>query len=78
MEKVIRNGDVAILISEGYGAGWYSWYKHKELLFHPKLVELVESKNHSLITKDLLKETGIENVYSIEGASQLVIHWFSF
>jgi hypothetical protein len=25
MEKVIRDGKVAVLYSPGYGAGWYSW-----------------------------------------------------
>lgn len=43
MKKVIRNGKVAVLVSEGFGAGWYSWNReYKELLFHPKLVEMVE------------------------------------
>ena len=43
MEKVIRNNEVAVLISHGFGAGWYSWNNdHQELLYHPKLVEMVE------------------------------------
>jgi len=42
MEKVIRDGKVAVLISQGWGAGWYSWHRdNQELLFHPKLVEMV-------------------------------------
>jgi hypothetical protein len=27
IKKVIRDGKVAVLISDGYGAGWYSWNK---------------------------------------------------
>ena len=76
MEKVIRNGDVAILISEGYGAGWYSWYKHKELLFHPKLVEMVEQGKANQINRKWIEENlGIIQYICTEGASQLVIHW---
>ena len=25
MQKVIRDGKVAVLYSPGYGAGWYTW-----------------------------------------------------
>lgn len=47
IEKVVRNGQVAVIISQGYGAGWSTWADTKEnqyiLTFHPKLVELIES-----------------------------------
>lgn len=57
MEKVIRNGKVAILISPGFGAGWYSWNTdHKELLFHSKLVEMVEQNRQSEITDEWVKD----------------------
>lgn len=43
LQKVIRDSKVAVLYSPGFGAGWYSWNtKHPQLLFHPKLVEMVE------------------------------------
>lgn len=43
MNKVIRNGMVAVLVSPGYGAGWYSWNKdHPECLFDPAVVAWVE------------------------------------
>lgn len=75
MEKVIRNGKVAVLYSPGYGAGWYSWNSNKELLFHPKLVGMVEDLNGDLIDADWVKENlGIENVYC-GGASDLRICW---
>ena len=78
MEKVIRDGEVAVLISHGYGAGWYSWNaEHKQLLFHPKLVEMVEQKRTNEIDEYWVKEhLGIENVYC-GGASDLEIHWLS-
>lgn len=44
MKKVVRNGQVAVLYSPGYGAGWYSWNQHigKDLIFDPDLVEAIE------------------------------------
>lgn len=47
MEKVIRAGKVAVLVSPGFGAGWSTWSydgKSTKLIFHPKLVEAVENK----------------------------------
>jgi hypothetical protein len=49
MDKVIRDGKVAVLVSPGYGAGWSSWSYHGDevdytdfLLFDPTLVDMVE------------------------------------
>jgi hypothetical protein len=76
MEKLIRDGNVAVLISPCFGAGWYSWNReHQELLFNPKLVELVEQGKTNQIDEDWVKENlGIENVYC-GGADDLKIHW---
>lgn len=76
MEKVIRDGKVAVLVSHGFGAGWYSWNTdYQELLFSPKLVEMVEQGKNNEINEDWVKENlGIENVYC-GGASDLQIHW---
>lgn len=39
MIKTEKDGCVAVLISRGYGAGWYSWNKElPELLFDPYIV----------------------------------------
>ena len=74
MEKVIRNGKVAVLVSHGFGAGWYSRNKHKELLFHPKLVEMVEQNRHEEITKEWVEENLDINIYT-GGADGLYIEW---
>ena len=76
MKKVIRDGKVAVLISHGFGAGWYSWNtEHQQLLFHPKLVEMVEQNRNDEIDDEWVKENlGIEYVYC-GGASDLQIHW---
>jgi hypothetical protein len=43
MEKVVREGKVAVLYSPGFGAGWTTWGAPKELLFDPEVVALVEA-----------------------------------
>ena len=43
MDKVVRDGKVAVLYSPDYGAGWFSWNPERiEILFDPAIVELVE------------------------------------
>ncbi len=76
MEKVIRDGKVAVLISHGYGAGWYSWHSKQELLFHPKIVELVEKNRNNEITEQLCQELlGTDEYICVLGGDGLSIHW---
>ena len=45
MNKVVRNGLVAVLYSPGYGAGWSTWAStdiREQVLYDPGLVDLVE------------------------------------
>jgi hypothetical protein len=43
MEKLIRDGKVAVLYSPGFGAGWSTWNQElPELLFNPAIVDFVE------------------------------------
>ena len=42
VSKLIRNGRVAVLVSYGFGAGWYSWHHDQRLLFEPTIVEMLE------------------------------------
>jgi len=75
MEKVIRDGKVAVLISYGYGAGWYTWNRdYQQLLFHPKLVEMVEQNRRNEIDDQwVLENLGVE-MYA-GGSDGLKIHW---
>lgn len=43
MEKVIRDGKVAVLYSPGFGAGWSSWITDEKAIFDPTIVACVES-----------------------------------
>lgn len=76
MEKVIRDGMVAVIYSPGYGAGWYTWNEgYKELLFHPKIVEMIEAGKQELIDDDWVEtELGIKGVYT-GGSGTLTIKW---
>ena len=48
MNKVIRDGKVAVLVSPGFGAGWSTWaYRVEEdapgfMMFDPTLVDMIE------------------------------------
>lgn len=78
--KVERDGKVAVLVSHGFGAGWFSWNsEHPECLFSPEIVDLVE-KNPELDgnavrkIKSLAKKLFGENFY-FGGADDLAIEW---
>jgi hypothetical protein len=46
VEKVIRDGKVAVVYSPGFGAGWSTWAhsgEGKNLLFDPMIVNCVEN-----------------------------------
>ena len=44
MDKVIRDGKVAVLYSPGFGSGWFTWNeKHPGLLYDPAVVAWVEA-----------------------------------
>jgi len=78
MEKVIKDGKVAVLVSHGFGAGWYSWHSKKELLFHPTLIEMVENGNREEITEDLCKKLlGVndDEYICVLGVDGLNVHW---
>ena len=59
VEKLQRDGTVAILVSPGYGAGWSTWAgdEHKEfLIFGHGLVEMALRSATSEEVEDYLKE----------------------
>jgi hypothetical protein len=44
VEKVERNGQVAVLVSPGYGAGWSTWADHAEAaVYAPDVVAWIEA-----------------------------------
>lgn len=87
MEKVIRDGKVAVLYSPGFGAGWSTWnYSFPECMYDPDVVELIDSytidEPYDLESKRVLAEKIIklaEEKYGEEfyagGADDLCIMW---
>ena len=74
MKKAIRNGKVGVLVSSGYGAGWYSWEHNEEMLFSPEIIELVEQgASTKIIEKEAKKLWGDEYYYG--GAEGLYVKW---
>lgn len=78
MDKVIRDGKVAVLVSGGYGAGWSTWFsgnRKEVLLFHPKIVEMVEGGHKNEIKSTWIEqELGLKDVYT-GGTEGLYIEW---
>jgi hypothetical protein len=72
MNKVIRDGKVAVLISYGWGAGFYTWGAPLEAIFDPMLVGLVESEDFDGA------EEYVKNIYpgtTTGGFEDLYIEW---
>lgn len=82
VEKVIRDGKVAVLYSPGFGAGWSTWNMvddHQNIaLFHPKIVNMVEAGKASEIDEEWIeREFGIDHSFYCGGSSELKIEWIS-
>lgn len=79
-EKVIRDGQVAILVSHGFGAGWSTW-AHAEGLeefcaFDAGLVKLVEEGAHGDAAEAYIKSVFGEDCYIYTGGwGSIEIEW---
>lgn len=79
MEKYEKDGNVAILYSPGYGAGWSTW-NQEELSYDKRVVEFFinhrESKKalREESLKEAFKKMGYEDVY-FGGYDQIQIMW---
>ena len=80
MKKVNENDEVAVLVSPGYGAGWYSWNKdYLQLLFDPEIVDFVlecEKNNIVFCVKEIEEKFQCKypNAY-FGGADGLTVRW---
>ena len=80
MERVVKDGKVAVCYSPGYGAGWSSYADNdlqETLMFHPAIVNMILEGKQNLIDEQwLIDNLGkeYEDVYT-GGANDLVIEW---
>ena len=72
MEKVIKDGMVAVLVSPGFGAGFSTWGAPIEAIFNPTLIELVQQQKVQEAI-DFVEKTW-EDVYT-GGVQDLVVNW---
>ena len=43
LNRIVRDGLVAVICSDAYGAGWHSHHGIDSLLFDPEIVAMIES-----------------------------------
>lgn len=77
MNKMERDGKVAVLYSPGFGAGWVSWAedRHKDLLaFDADIVQAVLDGDRSKAAALAVEKCGEDSLCTI-GADQLEVMW---
>lgn len=72
MEKVVRDGKVGVLVSPGYGSGFYTWGAPFEAIFNPTLIGLIEQQKVQEAI-DFVEKTW-KDVYS-GGVQDLIVAW---
>jgi len=73
MEKVVRDGKVAVLFSPGYGAGWYTWNQdNPEIVFDPNIVHFVETQEFEKL--EAYVDLKYPDLY-LSGLGDLEIKW---
>jgi hypothetical protein len=77
MDKVIQDGCVAVLISRGYGAGWYSWHNKLDLVFDSQIVNAVleNAKNWEDVVCDRVKQMYPDEHVVTNGVDGLEVQW---
>lgn len=75
VDKYIRDDQVAVLISHGFGAGWSTWADSKDaekMLFDPDIVQAVLDKDWDKAMK--LSEEKYPNAYN-GGLLDICVYW---
>ena len=73
MQKKTVDGLVAVLYSPDFGAGWYTWHNIAELLFDPKVVDMVMEKTSAETIELYCKTVYGDHYYG--GAGDLMVAW---
>ena len=73
MQKKTVDGLVAVLYSPDFGAGWYTWHNIVELLFDPKVVDMVMENVTAETIELYCREIYGDHYYG--GASDLAVAW---
>lgn len=74
MNKLIQDGQVAVIYTYDYGAGWSSWNpEHPEMVFDPTIAEMVLKNRPVSEIRKLAKRKYPQACLS--GAETLSIYW---
>lgn len=81
LDKVVKDGKVAILYSPGFGAGWYTWNRDcPQIIFDPEIVQAVLENDEDKDSIDLfhkvveIAKRKYPNIYT-GGAVDLRVQW---
>ena len=79
-EKLIKDGNVAVLYSPGYGAGWSSWAHNSEiaefLLFDRRLIEAAKAEaTQEEVSEFLATIFGPDQYICTGGWDQIETEW---
>lgn len=81
MNKIIKDGKVAILVSHGYGAGWSTWnhmVDDNQALFDPDIVQMVlDEADPSEIAELADRKFSVddEDTFYTGGVDGLSVNW---
>lgn len=73
MQKYIKDGKVAILVSPGFGAGWSTW-EGKALAYDRRVVEKFFEGTPAKEMQEYLNSIGYKNIY-MGGYDHLIVKW---
>lgn len=73
MEKLIVDGEVAVLVSHGYGAGWYTWEGNEDMLFDPVLAQMLLDGAGEDELEEVAKQRYPDQY--LGGLDGLTVHW---
>lgn len=66
--------EVAVLVSGGFGGGWWTWNIDNEILFDPIIVDFVENNRAFGVEFDEYMEKNYPDVSTV-GANGLYVCW---
>lgn len=72
MNKLERDGKVAVLVSPGFGAGWSTWNSDHDLMFDPEIAQAVLDNDHYKAEK--IATNKYPDAY-LGGISDLIVRW---
>lgn len=79
VDKLVKDGKVAILISPGFGAGWSTWAGNdalaEQILYDPDIVQMVlDEKPYDELEKFVEEKYADTYVYT-GGLHDIVVYW---